>query len=168
MKKFSLPYFGEIDLIALDQSELRRNIDLDGNNIRFDINFENESSDRNKLDTIKDFLDNIKKFDQRNKLYLDKDFTKEGETLDYINFYFDELDKDELSDIINFDNSFIEKERQLLDKLKLVRVGIYPDNIPEYFGVFDYSIDIDGEPCNQLLVVKTDDKGNLDHITWES
>ena len=69
--------------------------------------------------------------------------------------------------IIDFGNQDEPKEKLLLNKLRLIRVGLYPD-YSEYYGIFDYSIDIDGEPCNQLLVVKTDNNGELDHITWES
>lgn len=53
-----------------------------------------------------------------------------------------------------------------MEKLNLIRVGIYPR--ASYFGTFDYSIDIDGEPCNQLLVVHINADGTLDYITWES
>ena len=166
MTKYSLPYFGEIVLTALDEY-YDVDIDLNDKTVNIDINFEKKSSDRDGFDTIKSFLNNINNFDQQNKSYIEDDFRKQGNTLDYINFYFDELDEDELSDIIDFENALVDKEGQLLNKLKLVRVGIYPD-YAEYFGVFDYSIEIDGEPCNQLLVVKTDEKGNLDHVTWES
>jgi hypothetical protein len=39
----------------------------------------------------------------------------------------------------------------------LIRIGLYPDGKygTEYFGVFDYSIEIDGKMSDQLLVVKT-------------
>ncbi|MDQ3633063.1 MAG: DUF2004 domain-containing protein [Acidobacteriota bacterium] len=167
MTKYSLPYFAEIDLTALDDY-YEVDIDLNGNTINIDINFENKSSDRNKFDTVRNFLDKINKFDQQNKSYIDNDFKKPSVTLDYITFYFEELDQDELSDIVDFNNAIVAKERQLLNKLKLIRVGIYPDHNSECYGVFDYSIDIDGEPCNELLVVKIDERGNLDHITWES
>ncbi len=167
MKEYYLPYFRELNLTELDEY-YDIDIDLNGNTINIDINFENKSSDRNKLDTVKSFLDQLNNFNQQNKSYIEDDFQKEGNALDYVNFYFDELDEDELSDIIDFNNDVVAKERQLLNKLKLIRVGIYPDHNSECYGVFDYSIDLNGEPCNELLVVKTDKIGNLDHITWES
>jgi hypothetical protein len=71
--------------------------------------------------------------------------------------------------IIDKDNN-LPQELQLLNKLRLIRVGLYPDGKygTDHFATFDYSIDIDGEPCNYLLVVNTNEKGDLDHITWES
>lgn len=67
-------------------------------------------------------------------------------------------------------------EKQLLEKLALERVGLYPNVKYEtkYFAVFDYTFEgnafIDGRRTmtNQILVVKTDSKGNLDHLAWES
>ena len=85
-------------------------------------------------------------------------FKKNGESSNYIDFYFEEFDEDELSEIIEFNDTDVAKKKRFLDKLKLIRVGIYPDHNSECYGVFDYSIDIDGEPCNELLVVKTNKK----------
>jgi hypothetical protein len=162
-----LPYFGEIDLASLDEC-YDVVINLNGSSLRVDINFEQKSLNRNELDTAKNFLDNISKFDRQNKSYIDNDFKENGETSDYINFYFDELNEDELSDILDITNTVDPKERQFLNKLKLIRVGIYPDSDSEYYGVFDYSININGKPGDLLLVIKTDEKGDLDHITSES
>ena len=77
MTKYSLPYFGEIDLTALDEY-YDVNIDLNGNTVNIDLNFEKESSDWDKFDTVKSFLNNINNFDQQNKSYIEDDFQKEG------------------------------------------------------------------------------------------
>jgi hypothetical protein len=148
----------------------RTEASLNDNRISVDINFENRSIDENIFYAIKAFLENISQFDNANKPIIKSDFNKKGEAYEYINFYIEELSKNEISDIIGINNRNETTEEQLLNKLKLVRVGLYPDgkNDTDYFGVFDYSIDIYGKPCNQLLVVKTDVNGALDHITWES
>ena len=85
---------------------------------------------------------------------------------DYLNFYLDELDESELAGIIDIKNRKKSRNSLLMEKLNLIRVGIYPQ--ASYYGTFDYSIDIDGEPCNQLLVVNINKDGTLDYITWES
>jgi hypothetical protein len=165
----SLPFFNEIDLSSLVEYYQVETI-LNADKISIDINFKRKSTDENTYKDIKDFLEKISKFSEQNQLLIENDFKENGEALDYINFYLEELDEDELSRTINIDDANTSKEKQLLTKLKLVRVGLYPDGKYEtdYFGVFDYSIDIDGEPGNQLLVVKTNKKGELHHITWES
>jgi hypothetical protein len=169
MKNVELPYFGQIDFAQLNEyysAETKYN----GQTLRLDLNFENKNLRDEEGEDIKKFLDNILAIDIKNKIEIAKDYTNEGETKDYINFYFDELDEQELSGIVDNQNLIKPIEEQLLNKLRLIRVGLYPDGKydAEYYGVFDYSIDIDGEPCNQLLVVKTNKTSDLDHITWES
>ncbi|GGK82769.1 DUF2004 domain-containing protein [Rufibacter glacialis] len=169
MNNHQLPFFESIDISTLKEYYKVHTI-LDNSKISIDINFEKKFIDENTFQVLKNFLESIPKFDEQNKSLISNDFKEEGEAFDYINFYLDELGQEELSSIINIDNDNYPKEKQLLDKLRLIRVGLYPDGKydADYFGVFDYSIEIDGEPCNQLLVVKTDVKDDLDHITWES
>ena len=168
-QNYDLPYFGQINLNEL-ADDYRITIDLDGKNLKIDLNFENKVLKFEDFTSVKFFLQNISEFDKQNLKIIETDFNEEGETSGYIEFHLDELDEEELSNIIDIDNVSVSREVQLLSRLKLVRVGLYPDEKygADYFGVFDYSIDIDGEPSNQVLVVKTDEKGNLDHITWES
>ncbi len=169
MANFNLPYFGQIDLIKLEEY-YNVKVRFFEKEINIDLNFESKTINELNAEKINMFLNNIGNFESVNKNLIEKNFHDEGETANYINFYFDELDEEELSDIINFDDKYNSKEHQLLNKLKLIRVGLYPDGKygASYYGVFDYSIDIDGEPCNQILVVKTNEIGELDHITWES
>ncbi|AYN06295.1 DUF2004 domain-containing protein [Flavobacterium sp. 140616W15] len=170
MINYNFPYFEEINSQELKEY-YSVEVDFNDTKISIDLNFENDSIDQPSIETIKIFLENIKKFDKQNRSYIEDDLKEEdGETRDYINFYFDELEQVEISKIIDLDNTNTSKEILLLNELKLNRVGLYPDGKynTTYYGVFDYSIDIDGEPCDQLLVVKTNEKGNLDQITWES
>ena len=55
--------------------------------------------------------------------------------------------------------------RLLLKKLHLVRVGLYPDS-KDQFAIFDYSIG--KELTNYLVVINTDENGNLEYMTMES
>ena len=84
---------------------------------------------------------------------------------DYLRFYIEELE-DELNNIIDVSGELQIDIIKLKEKLNLVRVGIYPE--ADYYGTFDYSIDLDGEPCNQLLVINLNEDGSLNYITWES
>jgi hypothetical protein len=170
MINYNFPYFEEINSQELKEY-YSVEVDFNDPKISIDLNFENDSIDQPSIETIKIFLENIKKFDKQNRSYIEDDLKEEyGETRDYINFYFDEFEQVEISKIIDLDNTNTSKEILLLNELKLNRVGLYPDGKynTTYYGVFDYSINIDGEPCDQLLVVKTNEKGNLDQITWES
>lgn len=166
----NLPHFELINSQELKEYYVTE-IDLNGRKTSIDLNFENNSINKEGIETIKTFLDDINKFDKQNKAYISNDFKEgDGETKDYINFYFDDLEQDEISNIIDIHDLSAPKEILLLNKLKLNRIGLYPDGKynTEYYAVFDYSIDINGKPCEQLLVVKTNEKGKLDHIAWES
>ncbi|MDI9877101.1 DUF2004 domain-containing protein [Flectobacillus rivi] len=167
MKTFDLTYFGVINITQLEK-DYRTNTIYSSKALNLDINFENESIDEEQALEINHILNNISAIDEENRKQINKDFKKKGETRDYITFYLEELFEEELQEIIDYNDKSISKEKQLLNKLILIRVGLYPDNATGYSVVFDYSIEIEGEPCNQLLVVKTDIKGKLDHITWES
>lgn len=169
MTNIELPNFGQIDFSQLDEYYAAETT-YNGLTLRIDLNFESKNLSEEQAINIKKILSNISSFDIQNKIEIEKDFYGKGDAKDYINFYLDELDEEELRGIIDYDNKDNTKEEQLLSKLKLIRIGLYPDGKfdADYFGVFDYSIEIDGEPCNQLLVVKTNKAGELDHITWES
>lgn len=167
MKQYILPYFKQLDIEALEVY-YRAEAILGNNRLDIDLNFENSAITDLSIENIKKFLVNIESLDKQNKSFIDTNFKEKGETSEYINFYFDEIDEDELSIIIGAENTNISKHQALLNNLRLIRLGLYPDANDNIFGVFDYSIYINGEPCNQLLVVKTDVKGNIDHITWES
>jgi hypothetical protein len=135
--------------------------------MNLDFNFETESTNQSELNQIKEFVNKIPEFDIQNRNYIKADFEQDvSMTSDYLNFYLDELDDNELADIIDLKNRKKSRNSLLMEKLNLIRVGIYPR--ASYFGTFDYSIDIDGEPCNQLLVVHINADGTLDYITWES
>mgnify|MGYP001056118732 CR=1 FL=1 len=160
------PDFTEIDIEKLEDY-YNWKLNYGKRIMKLDINFEIESINQSELNKILEFVNKIPEFDIQNQSYIKSDFEQDAsEVTDYLNFYLDELDDSELAGIINLKNRNNSRNSLLMEKLKLIRVGIYPQ--ASYFGTFDYSIDIDGEPCNQLLVVNIKKDGTLDHITWES
>ena len=70
---------------------------------------------------------------------------------------------------LNFENKtiiwFNSFSQYCITKLQLVRVGIYPDSTGQ-FAIFDYSLG--QEMTNYLVVINTDENGNLDYMTMES
>ncbi len=135
--------------------------------LNLDLNFETESTNKTELNQIIEFVKKIPELDIQNRNYIKSDFEQDvSMTSDYLNFYIDELDKSELGQIIDLKNRKKSRNNLLIEQLNLIRVGVYPQ--ASYYATFDYSIYIDGEPCNQLLVVNINQDGTLDHITWES
>ena len=160
------PDFSKVDIEKLEDyydwtlNYGERKLDLD-------LNFETESTNQAELNQIMEFVKKIPEFDNQNRNYIKSDFEQDvSMTSDYLNFYLDELDESELSGIIDLKNRKKSRNSLLMEQLNLIRVGIYPQ--ASYFATFDYSIDIDGESCNQLLVLNINQDGTLDYITWES
>jgi Protein of unknown function (DUF2004) len=167
MATYLLPYFGEINYTALDDDFYDIEIELEGNKIDIDLNFENESIEETKMKNIKNFLEKLTIFDTQNKARIKQEWLDDIEG--YVNWYLihhlEELNEADLSGLVDFDNEDIEPEVQLLAKLRLVRVGLYPIS-DDKFAVFDYSIGRD--LTDDLLVIVTNKNGEFDHITCES
>lgn len=165
----TLPFFGDIDIHNLNQ-DYRVNSVVDGVKLSLDINFENTKIESKDFNLIKDFLNDIASFDKQNRKYILQDLKDGGEAEDYLNFYIDELDDEELSALIDLGEEALDPRIQLFMILKLVRVGLYPEKQfdSNEYAVFDYSIEIERAMSNQMLVVVTNENGALHHVTWES
>ena len=168
MTNINLSQFGVINFNKLEEY-YNLEIDFNKNKLIIDLNFENKTICKVEVEKINLFLKKIKEFEVQNRNFIEKDFKYGGESSDYINFFLYELEEEEFLNIID-EYSTEDLKVQVLNKLKLIRVGLYPDGKygADYYGVFDYSICVDGEPCNQLLGVKINQNGKLDHITWQS
>lgn len=166
MATITLPHFGRIDSASLDEY-YDTEIPFNGNQIQLDLNFENKTIEPKRLEVVKEFINNIRIHDIKNKKYIDKDYNDEdGDTVkSYLEHHLEELGENELSELIELNSKSTDHEKQLLKKLHLVRVGIYPDS-KDQFGIFDYSIGQD--ITNYLVVINTDENGNLDYLTMES
>lgn len=166
MAQYSLPPFGKLDPANLEEY-YDGEIMFNGQEIQIDLNFENDSIEPKHLDAVKKFIDSLSAFDKRNKEYIEQDYADEdADTVKtYVQHHLEEIDKDELSDIVDFDDESADPEIQLMKALRLVRVGLYPDS-EDQFAIFDYSI---GEDLtNYLVVISSDENGDPDDITMES
>jgi hypothetical protein len=168
MAEYTLPHFGKLQTKNLEEY-YNVDVELIGRKIQIDLNFENKTINTATFDKIKNFIENIGKFDKQNQGYIKNDFDDEnGDTVkEYVTFHIEELG-DEFLEKIDISSDNTDKEKAFLTKLHLKRVGLYPDGKynTSYFAVFDYSVNKD--LTDQLIVVKTDENGNLDHLCWES
>ncbi len=166
MAKYILPHFGQIDSEKLDEY-YDVSINFHDSEIQIDLNFGSSAIDTNRLDIAKRFIEQIADFDFKNKKYIEQDFKdNNSDTVrEYIDHHLEELGEDELSELIDPTKKKISKQEQMLKKLTLVRMGLYPDS-DDQFAIFDYSI---GQEITQYLVILfVDEFGNLDYITMES
>lgn len=162
-------YFGEIDATNLEEC-YESEIKLNNTDVEIDIWFEEEDKiDETTIKKADLFLDKIISYQQIAQNTLDEDIKNNNVVKEYLEFHLEELDASELSKF-NVDTSDdIEKQmKQLYQKIKLVRVGLYPTYAfgCEEFAVFDFTLSRD--ITDQLLVVKTSDKGDVLELTTES
>ncbi|HVU58291.1 MAG TPA: DUF2004 domain-containing protein [Puia sp.] len=166
MSTYTLPYFGQLDLANLEDY-YQVEIEFEGGTIEIDLNFEETSIDAKRMDKAVKFIETISAFDKKNKKYIEKDFKdEEGDTVrEYISHHLQDINREELAGLVDFDNKSVSPEEQLFKQLRLVRMGLYPES-EDQFAIFDYSIGVD--LTNYLVVINTDEKGKLDYMTMES
>jgi hypothetical protein len=166
MATIRLPYFGMIDSSSLDEYYVVA-VDFNNTGIHIDLNFDGKSIDIGRLEIVKQFIDNLRIHDLNNRKNIQQDFEdKNGETVRfYLENHLEELGIDDLEELIGTGVKTAEQPQLLLKKLHLVRVGLYPDSEAQ-FAIFDYSIG--KELTDYLVVINTDENGNLDYMAMES
>lgn len=166
MAKYVLPHFGQLDSENINEY-YDCEINFNNTNVAIDLNFGDTKIDIGRLEIAKKFLEQMADYDFKNKKYIEQDYKDDDcDTVrEYIDHHLEELGEDELSELIDQKNKKISQGDQLVKKLHLVRMGLYPDS-DDQFAIFDYSI---GPEITQYLVVLfVDEFGNLDYITMES
>lgn len=166
MAQYTLPHFGQLDTSNLEEY-YDVDITLNGHDFQIDLNFENKTIDAQRLDKVKEFIEKIAELDTKNKTYIDEDYNdEEADTVKtYVQHHLEEIDREALTALVDFDNKTVDPEKQLVKQLHLVRMGLYPDS-EDQFAIFDYSIG--AELTNYLVVINTDEEGNLEYMTMES
>lgn len=165
---YKLPYFEEVDLSQLEEY-YQVDIEQYGQSISIDLNLKKKKIEAQVFGCIKVLLENIERQDKRNRASINLDFiNKDGEIVrEYLKFHIEEL-KEELTEIIDFNDPQNDPKIQLMEKLKLVRIGFYPDGKygSESFATFDYTVD--RKITDELIVVNVDKKGGIMNLAWES
>lgn len=169
MEKFTFPPFGKIDLSSLDDNYTAE-IDVNGVTVGVDLYFDFIDTSEHQAYAMKCFIDQISRIDIQNRIYIDKEYDNvEGEIVkEYLNYHFDELDKEDLYELVDFGNTAIDPEKQLYSKLKLCGVGLHskPSDRLGFNSFFEYTVC--GEISDCVIVVATDGFGKPDHLYWES
>lgn len=174
-KTIQLPIFGQITLTETNwEYKFTYNIreyNFNGNPIDLDVNFIEVTDDNIKL--VSKALNDL---DQLNRLGVEgftKDFASNGETQKYIYEWNEDIfeqifTETEFEDFIKDTNSNVAIEERILQKLRLVRAGIYAGT-SEYFVILDYAFgyDIDKGFRDNMLIVKLDKNYNVCEIANE-
>lgn len=144
---YVLPYFGEIDI--------NKTKDVDGTiiaenfEIKIDLNFDEDYISKTQLKNIKVALENINHYLSIAKNILKEDFIKDGDVKDYFEHH-----KDYISD-----------KNEFFNKLKVSRIGFYPDENNEYM-ILDFSIG--KKVTNYIITISFNHNLEFDSIDFVS
>lgn len=157
MNNYNLPGFGQLNPDSLNQ-DYDGEISLKGKTVSMDIWFANGKTDLITLDRMKEFIENLVKYDDIARKEQKKDFDDGGTVREYVDHHLDLNEDDTEKDITKKQNDF-------LDEVHLKRVGFYPDE-DDHFVIFDYTIDQD--LTDYLIVVHFQKSGHFLSLTMES
>ncbi|RFM36509.1 DUF2004 domain-containing protein [Chitinophaga silvisoli] len=161
MPQFTLPYFGSIDSGALENN-YETEIRIAGYDISLDLNFSGKSIEPSSLSILNKYLDNLEDHLLKTREFISENYADE-DAADGVRFYF-EFHKEEAGIEELGINETGDADEQLLNKIHPVRIGLYPDS--HQFAVYDYTFGKDF--TNYVLVINTDEDGDLTYITVES
>ncbi|MDF2189110.1 DUF2004 domain-containing protein [Paraflavitalea sp. CAU 1676] len=166
MTFFELPFFGKINTDNLEEY-YDTVIEFNGTAIELDLNFESNTIEPTQLEKVKQFLSKLDQFDKDCRKEIREDYDDEdADTVrEYIDFHLENIEVKDLARALNMDAKAVEQKEPLVEKLQLVRLGLYPDSEDEY-AIFDYSF---GRGItDHLVVLWKDEEGTLTEIGMES
>ncbi len=158
---FTLPFFGEVPLSHPREIDVVK--DVNGQEVKMDLNFEGDSVEKERLQALKALLLRLDEKEVETKNELIKNFNEGGTVKEYITFHLSELDSQVLKEHLKTTNPV--NEETLLSALYLYRIGFYVDS-NDSFAVFDYTIGKD--IVDGLVVVRLNTKGDIVEILQES
>lgn len=128
-----------------------------------------------KAKAIETFVLALKTYAPLAHAFIEKQLTnkKDSTVKDFLEFHLDELPPKVLAKLVN-KKSKLAPERQLLAKLVLERVGIYPQAKGDGFAVLDFTFEgnrmVKGRRAitDQILAVYLTAKGKPGHLSHES
>lgn len=160
-----LNYFGKIDLNnTLEYINVSSNIN--GNKISIDINFFEKKISKKTIEQTIHLLNNLSEIEKNAKKIILEDYKNQNEVFGYIEHHLREFSENDLQSIgIIQTEKLEEKKLKFLNKIKLVRIGIYPEDSAR-MATFDYTI---GRDLTQyLIVLRFDNEGKFVEILTES
>ena len=139
-------FFGEIDI---NKDYYETTIHLKDRDIQLDLNLEEVIGKKDWILEYDEYISKLSIYKEKIEEKLNENFDDWG------------LTKEKLTEGVDKNLPIDEK---LFSVINLERVGIYPGY--EDYAIWDFMLD--NEFSDQILVVVTDNKGEIVDITWES
>ncbi len=143
-------------------------VDFQDRTVEIDLNAENAASlDEAVVRLLTSQVARLDRLDARaREAILDDDSDDEDAALSlYRSLHLEELDDDDLDDALGDDGRWRDDARVFVERLQLVRVGLYPEE-PDNAIILDLTIS--RELTDHLLSVAFDQRGNPTVVSFES
>lgn len=160
-KKMKIRFFGEIDI---NKDYYETTIHLKDRDIQLDLDLEEVVGKKDWILEYDEYISNLSSFKEKIEEKLNEDFDDWGLTKEWIDWHIEEFDKKDIEKLTEETEKTLPIDEKLFRVINLVRVGIYPKY--EDYAVWDFMLD--KKFSSQILVVITDNKGEILDITWES
>ncbi|WP_276484882.1 DUF2004 domain-containing protein [Paraflavitalea pollutisoli] len=167
MSEYQILHFGPVNAAAVNK-RYDASVDINGRPVQLDLHFDNPQAAPGADTLINQFLEKAASYDGTIRAAITEDFDSDGEAVDFVRFFLEDLRPRELKQLLGHQEEVKSVPQQLLNKLELVRIGIYADDKNGFFAVYDYTLLINDRPSSQVLAVEVDDNGSVLSIAWEN
>ncbi len=156
--------FGKIDPDNIEDY-YDGSVNLDGDSVAIDLNFESESACESLLAEIEKTMAQLPKYSELAWKAISDDWDLDEESITarfYLQHHLDEFAQEEVFKL--FGTNEIDKDT-FIRALSLVRIGLYPEDT-DMFSVFD--IQFSPEFTNYLMSISITQSGQVSDISFES
>lgn len=167
MSEYQILHFGTVNATAVNK-RYDASVDINGSKVTLDLHFDQPQAAPGADATINQFLEKAASYDATIRTAIAEDFDNDGEAVDFVRFFLEDLRPRELKELLGHQEEVKSVPQQLMNKLELVRIGIYADDKNGFFAVYDYTLVINGRPSSQVLAIEVDEQGAVLNIAWEN
>lgn len=162
-------YFKNSDLEKTGGGYYVTEIELDNKvfEITLTISTQLKNVDKNELEKVENYIENLKVHQQDITNLLIEDFKAGGETRNYIDLHVKLLDEEDIADLIQDADKKLSIEEKLLSALDLMTIDFIPEKNEEMdiFAVYDYIL---GACITDYILTVYINKDNTVVITIDS
>ena len=159
MATLHIPYFDELDKDSTEDY-YEADIELNGQSVSLDINLNDPPA--NWADLYTKYAGKLDKYEVSIRKVIRGYYPEEGMVKEFFSYHKEEF-PDEMKKLFKNTDQNLSDEDRLMTMLVLDRIGFYFDK--NNFATWDFSF---GDFTDQILVIITDEKGEIIDITWES
>ncbi|MCA9619239.1 MAG: DUF2004 domain-containing protein [Myxococcales bacterium] len=168
MARFQLPLFGTIEFPGDSYGEYLTTVEFAGAEVEIDLNVEGESFPEGAATSLLRRLDDLAALDAATRKAMAESCAAPDEVswvAEYHKHHLGECSEAELASFFGPESADRSVEA-MIDRLRLVRIGLYPRDPYEPALVMDYTM---GERItDSLIVAKYDNAGELSELVIES